>query len=563
MRIFSLYELIFKVKLILDNILNCYIIKLRNISMRYLLVFIMAFILLFFQDVAVFNRPETQTEIPADENSCGDNECTILVISGSATVDGRPIVWKNRDVTRADQKYLFIPKKYTQIDTTFAFNGNFYADDSSRCYMGVNEKGFAIINANCYNLTDILKDGIDDGDLMRLALEQCEDVEDWETLLNQTNLIGRRDAWIFGVMDASGAAKLYECSNFYYYSYDANDPEDAPDGILIRTVFALAGWNTSRGAERHKRARELIEQRDEFCLIDVKYILQTIARDFYCSLGDPYPLPFNGQIDNLPVGFVVVDEATINRWKTRSGSVIRGILPGEDPRLMTTFAVLGQPVLSIAIPLWVASYTVPDFLSEGESAPWFEVIDERMDSLYPVKGNATWMNTHVLLDNDGSGVFTYSLDCEEWGINQANQWVDTWFGQPVDSVAVGNVQNQIAQHIWFQFLQGRDQLTGITGYDNNKPKNFILSNYPNPFNLSTTIRFGSNSGLNVNSVSVDIYNILGERVARLGEIELTDGWGSVDWGGRNDSGSDISAGVYFYRVEAGGLYYTGKMMYLK
>jgi len=528
--------------------------------MRNLLIFITALILLIFQDTVIFTNSEIRTEISGNGSSSGDNECTILVISGSATVDGRPIIWKNRDVTRADQKYLFIPRKCTSIDTTFAFNGNFYADDSSRCYMGVNEKGFAIINANCYNLSDVLKDGIDDGDLMRLALEQCEDVEDWETLLQQTNLIGRRDAWIFGVMDASGAAKLYECSNFDYCSYDADNSDDAPDGILIRTVFAYSGWNTSRGAERYKRAKELIENRAEFCLIDVKYILQTIARDFYCSLGNPYPLPFNGRIDNLPVGHVVVDEATINRWKTRSCSVIRGILPGEDPRLMTTFAVLGQPVLSIAIPLWVASYTVPDFLCEGESAPWFEVIDERMDDLYPVKENATWMNTHFLLDNEGLGVYTYLFNYEEWGINQANLWVDTWFGQPTDTIAVGNAQNQIAQYIWFQLLQGRDQLTGITGNDNNKPKDFVLGNYPNPFNMETIISFSVGRS---NSVKIEVFDVLGRQVAKLLDRQLEPGQYQVKWDGKNSSGVKVTSGMYFYRLENDDRFEVKSMILLK
>lgn len=519
--------------------------------MRYLVASLIGFVIISSQDSRWFSH------------HLSDNECTIAVISGSATVDSRPILLKSRDVCNADQKYLYIPARYTEEDTTFAYIGNFYADDSCRCFMGVNECGFAVINANCYNLPDVLDDkGLDDGDLMRMALEWCCDITDWEVFLAATNELGREDPWMFGVMDSSGAAALYECDNFSYIKYDTKIPVDAPEGIIVRTTFALAGDGNLEGIERYKRACHLIYNRPAFRPIDFKYILQTVIRDFACDLCDPYPLPYYGQIDDLPVGFVNT-LYTINRYKTRSCSVIRGVLPGEDPKLATTFAILGQPVLSIALPLWVASGDVPIYLSGEEHAPWYDIISQRMGLLYPLKEHPTGMNTLYLLDSTGAGVYSYTLSLENWGIEQAEQKLQLWRNQIVNPWLIWSAEMEICETLWQGFYDESDSIIRPSRVVAQIPSEYRLFNFPNPFNASTTIYFDLKNRNNIKSVSVNIYNILGEKVADLGEVNLLGGCGSVVWNGHDDSGSEVASGVYFYCIEAPAIRNTGKVILLR
>ena len=93
-------------------------------------------------------------------------ECTIGVFSGSVTEDGRPMIWKNRDVTNDIQKYCYFEPILPGSDTAlYAFIGNVYSADTNRVYMGINEVGFGIINSNIYNLGDSLSRGMDDGEL--------------------------------------------------------------------------------------------------------------------------------------------------------------------------------------------------------------------------------------------------------------------------------------------------------------------------------------------------------------------------------------------------------------
>ncbi len=76
------------------------------------------------------------------------------------------------------------------------------------------------------------------------------------------------------------------------------------------------------------------------------------------------------------------------------------------------------------------------------------------------------------------------------------------------------------------------------------PQAFKLSqNYPNPFNSSTIIRFE----LPVSSrVSLNVFDVLGRKVASLVQGEMPAGYHEVRW-----NAEDASSAFYFYRMEAG------------
>jgi hypothetical protein len=93
------------------------------------------------------------------------------------------------------------------------------------------------------------------------------------------------------------------------------------------------------------------------------------------------------------------------------------------------------------------------------------------------------------------------------------------------------------------------------------PARFTLhENYPNPFNPTTTIRFE----LPVSGeVSLDIYNLKGQRVRSLVGKELEKGTHSIVWNGRDDRGGAVASGIYLYRLQSGDLVQTRKMMLMK
>jgi hypothetical protein len=82
-----------------------------------------------------------------------------------------------------------------------------------------------------------------------------------------------------------------------------------------------------------------------------------------------------------------------------------------------------------------------------------------------------------------------------------------------------------------------------------------LQNFPNPFNSSTIIRFGLPEK---SDVRIEIYNILGQRVAIIFDGTMQPGYHSVTWQADNHR-----SGVYFARLEAGGNSATVKMVLLR
>ncbi len=88
----------------------------------------------------------------------------------------------------------------------------------------------------------------------------------------------------------------------------------------------------------------------------------------------------------------------------------------------------------------------------------------------------------------------------------------------------------------------------------------LFQNYPNPFNPVTTIDYDLPWDSNV---QITIYDILGRQVIELANGHQEAGHKSISWNGRNTSGQVVSAGMYFYVIEAGKNSAIRKMILLK
>lgn len=102
-------------------------------------------------------------------------------------------------------------------------------------------------------------------------------------------------------------------------------------------------------------------------------------------------------------------------------------------------------------------------------------------------------------------------------------------------------------------------LTSVGGSGNEGVMSFSLSqNYPNPFNPSTIIEY---SIAKETFVTIKLYDVLGREAAVLVNSKKTPGIYSVEFDSREHS--NISTGLYFYRIHAGEFTETKRMMLLK
>jgi len=88
------------------------------------------------------------------------------------------------------------------------------------------------------------------------------------------------------------------------------------------------------------------------------------------------------------------------------------------------------------------------------------------------------------------------------------------------------------------------------------PIEYVLSqNYPNPFNAETRIHYQLPLS---NHVKLEVYNILGEKIGVLVDEMQETGYKSVTW-----DASEVSSGVYFYKLSAGDFTESRRMMLVK
>ncbi|MEO8167817.1 MAG: cohesin domain-containing protein, partial [bacterium] len=88
----------------------------------------------------------------------------------------------------------------------------------------------------------------------------------------------------------------------------------------------------------------------------------------------------------------------------------------------------------------------------------------------------------------------------------------------------------------------------------------LTQNYPNPFNPSTRIDYQVPA---TSPVTVEVFNVLGEKVATLVNEVKEAGYYNVVWNGRNAANQQVASGLYIYTMRAGEFTNVKKMMLLK
>jgi hypothetical protein len=172
----------------------------------------------------------------------------------------------------------------------------------------------------------------------------------------------------------------------------------------------------------------------------------------------------------------------------------------------------------------------------------------------PVEEEKTW-NFGLELNNTNPVQFTIdsSLFPENYGaaiqigsLHYDIQHGDNFTYTPSQA---GYQEGQIIIHNYFTSNQD-ETMPALTG----------LTAYPNPFNPQTNIAFYlSKAG----KVTVDIYNVKGQRVLNLSNGILDSGRHSLTWNGKDSNGKPIASVVYFTRISTQNTVKTVKLLLLK
>lgn len=257
--------------------------------------------------------------------------CTSLIASGSATANGRPMIWKNRD-TGADNNFLYRVERPGEIGYIGLFNGgdSLVTDEA---WMGMNDAGFAIINTVAYNLPENGKNWIDrEGFVMLQALGSCRSVDDFDRLLRELpKPTGVRTC--FGVLDADGNGAYFEADDYNFVRYDL---ADAPDGVLIRTNYAYSGTpDKGMGYIRHQNVEDILGHAIRSHSLTPASLTDSVSCSFYNSML--------GRDVLAGATSMAVDQDFVPRRSSTASIVIEGLLPGEDADSLRMWAKVAYP----------------------------------------------------------------------------------------------------------------------------------------------------------------------------------------------------------------------------
>ena len=108
----------------------------------------------------------------------------------------------------------------------------------------------------------------------------------------------------------------------------------------------------------------------------------------------------------------------------------------------------------------------------------------------------------------------------------------------------GEISSNLQTRKYRLIVGNRDYINSVKSEFSTLPEQFKVSqNYPNPFNPVTKITIALPKEA---YITVDIYNILGERVKRLVNNVLTsEGYHEFSWNGKNEHNFLVSSGIYF------------------
>ena len=132
--------------------------------------------------------------------------------------------------------------------------------------------------------------------------------------------------------------------------------------------------------------------------------------------------------------------------------------------------------------------------------------------------------------------------------------------------------NYVAEFWSKEFNGGSDKpilriwYSTVTGIGDDAPEadRFALSqNIPNPFNPDTRVSFTIPNGSSAGHVTLKIYDVSGRLVRTLVDEPRGVGLHTVEWNARDNHGSTVASGVYFYRLQWNGNIESKKMVLLR
>ena len=243
--------------------------------------------------------------------------------------------------------------------------------------------------------------------------------------------MGRGVTSNFGVIDAQGVAAFFETGNHEYFRFDANDSQICPTAFIARANFAENGYNDEAyGHGRYQNAADLANTRARANKLSPEYLITQVTRDI--STIDP----------TAPDTALFYTGGTVNRPRTVSSSIFESALPGENPQLTTYWTTLGEPAVSVAVPLWVLAGEVPTVMDGVGGAPLNLLFQELKAYVYSDSSRSKYINASRLAE-----VQKQTDKIQKWVFKKTTKKLRKWRNTQPTPAEVAKFQEKIIAEV--------------------------------------------------------------------------------------------------------------------
>lgn len=289
------------------------------------------------------------------------------------------------------------------------------------------------------------------------------------------------------------------------------------------------------------------------------YELTSTSDGYEVVLGDS--LGSNGSFtlwavdDSSKTFFAPSDYVVADISHDQSNIWLLGLDGGGEFKLDSANSSLSRATILTASYPVVRTGLYPDAVQAGET---------QCLSVYP-DAPLTGSNQTVIRYNDADLELNSTSTGDESSL-VVYRWADASSGWAPIGGTVDTVDNAIYAAIsetgvYAAFTTDIVTEVGDGGHGEVLPYQFELTqNYPNPFNPATTIAYSVPSW---SHVTIEVFNVIGQKVKTLVNESKSAGEYQVSWDGRSSSGRQVSTGVYLYRFQAGDYTESRKMLLLK
>jgi hypothetical protein len=471
---------------------------------------------------------------------------TIGIATGKTTVDGRPLLFKNKDRTdNYPSDVNFYEGSVSEYSYVFQQN---HGQNHEYARMGINTVGFGIVYTTSENLFGA-ETGLYGSQFSAIALKSCSTIQDFRDLLDSTNG-ERRIHEHFGIIDSSGNGSLFEVDGYAYIEIPIEDS--------IGTMANTAKYHPSAGPPAVGSTSPDREARAEFLLthgpaegLDFKYFVNEIIKDFSHSQEDE---------DSMPVGQYFTNPV-LSRYKTAAGCAIKGVKPGDNPQIDgCMWLCLSEPSLSVALPFFSNSPDIPDVIRADAAGDGMAGSSDRMRQLIydyaQGRYSDRYADTYKLME-----IRQHVFPIQDSLFTAYDSLLPEW-REMDSSTAAQEMQNWMtAMHEWAKYRY--DTILEIMNLDNQnsiQPEPFyVFQNYPNPFNQQTVIPFRLSSP---GSVVIRLFDINGREILYKKKNRLQAGLNKIILNSEFDFKKNLAGGVYFYQITTYSGSLTRKMVFL-